>query len=105
MVGHRLGAGSVQIGPEERDSGAQHRRLVLSHPARRRRGVEGLEEDEVDATAEACGKNRRAADVRDRPGDRIDVLLAQSHQVEQGVGRGHDAGVGMAGALGIGRGA
>ena len=97
--------GSVQVGPEKRDGGAEHRRLVQRHPAWRRRGVEGLEEDEVDATAEACGKDRRAADVGDRPGDRIDVLFAQSHQVEQGVRRGHDAGVGMAGALGVGRGA
>ena len=96
---------SVQIGPEERDGSAQHGGVVASHPDRRRRGVEGIEEDEVDPTPQACGQDRGAADVGDRPRDRIEVPLAQSHQLEHGVGRGHDAGVGVAGALGIGGGA
>ena len=43
--------------------------------------------------------------MRDRPRDRIDVVLTESHEFEQGVGRGHDAGVRMAGALGVGGGA
>ena len=43
--------------------------------------------------------------MRDRPRDGIHVVLSESHEFEQGVGRGHDADVRMAGALGVGGGA
>ena len=67
--------------------------------------VEGLEEDEMDPAPNARCQDRRAANMCDRPRDWIHITLSESHEFEQGVGRGHDAGVRMSGTLGVGGGA
>jgi hypothetical protein len=90
---------------EERHRRAEQRGSVRSHALGRGRGIEHVEQHESHAADEAHGEHGAAADVRERPRDRVDVALVEADEIEHARRRGHDRQIGVACAFGVGGGA
>ena len=86
----------TQVGTEEGHAGAQDRRLHGRHGVSRRRGVEGVEEHELPPASQHRRDHGDATDMRDRPGNRIDVTGPDTKAVCHAKGRGNHRAVGVA---------